>query len=445
MKIVNFKAPGLDKFVRSVFDKSLSVNIRFVKEELKTINIFFEIEGVNRLQSTLLCELKDSYVQQSQRYVNFSTGSFYVPDNIKSLIGSAYNEAEELINDSFKLYKEMIELKDPNKKGRLTADDYKYGIPAEDARMILPLATTTNLTVSMSGDKLFDLVELCRYESYNMHDFISELKNYISPRLIQCIDKYVSHICGEYSESGIINTCTKENNVVCIDSGSGYETVTLGALSSQNELAPHIIYDSWGNEQEEKSKKLINNVIGYGHTAILEQTRSTFNMSCSLSAYHQVIRHRHQNIHRDRLTKLLNITDIDEFHIPESIENSIFYYRVVKLIEKYIRFYENSKTSLPKYFLVFLLNCHPIEFKVSSNARNDNWIFRERLCLTAQSEIREMYEKKFKILYNKYPDIYKYGLPPCILTGKCKEGKLSCGKIRQMQEKYSYVLLDNKK
>ena len=439
MKIVSFSAPGLDEFI------NLTLNLKALKNKLKTINIFFEVEGINRLQSTLLCELGFSYVQQSQRYVNFTKGNFYVPDNIKYRIDTAYDEGEALLNASFELYKEMIELKDPNKKGRLTVDDYKYGIPAEDARIILPLATTTNLTVAMTADKLFDLVEMCYSEEDNMIDFLHELQKHIDPNLISFIKTYTMNNIRFVDNNGIENLCTKGNNVVCIDDGLGYMSVALGALSSQNELAPHIVFKSWGDEKLEKSKKLINNVMSYGHTGILEQTRSTFSMRCSLSAYHQVIRHRLQNINRDSLRKLLNITDMYEFHIPDTIKNSVFYDRVVELIKRYIKFYENKGTYLESDFLLFLLNCHPIEFIVSSNARNDNWIFRERLCLTAQSEIRNMYEKKFKRLYSRYPDIYKYGLPPCVLTGKCKEGKLSCGKIKEMQEKYNYVLLDNKK
>jgi len=43
---------------------------------LKTINISFVAEGIDRIQSTLICELKNSYVQQSQRYVTMGKNSY---------------------------------------------------------------------------------------------------------------------------------------------------------------------------------------------------------------------------------------------------------------------------------------------------------------------------------------------------------------------------------
>lgn len=50
-----------------------------VKELLKTCNISFVLEGLNRWQSTMICELKDSYVQQSQRYVTWTlTATHYL-------------------------------------------------------------------------------------------------------------------------------------------------------------------------------------------------------------------------------------------------------------------------------------------------------------------------------------------------------------------------------
>ena len=79
-----------------------------VKELLKTCNLSFILEGINRWQSTMLCELKDSYVQQSQRYVTLSADGYTLPQ----LKDADKQKAEELIGRAFALYAEMSQLKE---------------------------------------------------------------------------------------------------------------------------------------------------------------------------------------------------------------------------------------------------------------------------------------------------------------------------------------------
>ena len=52
-----------------------------VEELLKTCNVSFVLEGINRWQSTMICELKNSYVQQSQRYVTLDADGYVLPRN----------------------------------------------------------------------------------------------------------------------------------------------------------------------------------------------------------------------------------------------------------------------------------------------------------------------------------------------------------------------------
>ena len=54
----------------------------------------------------------------------------------------------------------MAQLKNDTIKARPKPADFLHGIPIEDARYILPLATKTNVSVAMSGDKLLDFFRL---------------------------------------------------------------------------------------------------------------------------------------------------------------------------------------------------------------------------------------------------------------------------------------------
>lgn len=106
-----------------------------VEELLKTCNVSFVLEGINRWQSTMICELKNSYVQQSQRYVTLDADGYVLPQ----LKEEDQQKAQELIGRAFELYQRMSVLKG-SFKGRPKKEHYLYGIPVEDARYILPLA-----------------------------------------------------------------------------------------------------------------------------------------------------------------------------------------------------------------------------------------------------------------------------------------------------------------
>ncbi len=75
---------------------------------------------------------------------------------------------------------------------------------------------------------------------------------------------------------------------------------------------------------------------------------------------------------------------------------------------------------------------------VTMNARSLYNFFKHRLCNRAQWEIREVAEQMFKLVYEVAPTIFKNAGPSCV-NGKCPEGKMSCGKMIEMKEKYKKI------
>jgi thymidylate synthase ThyX len=93
MRMTNFQAPGLDMAIKYIMCEIMESTERLTlaKDILKITNVTFSLEGLTRYQSTLLCELRDSYTQQSQRYVSMNNSSF---DELDRLL----NNNEELMN-----------------------------------------------------------------------------------------------------------------------------------------------------------------------------------------------------------------------------------------------------------------------------------------------------------------------------------------------------------
>lgn len=338
MKITNFEHTGLDK-IELWIEKN---NIKFLdekslKEALKTINISFVAEGIDRVQSMLLCEMKDSYVQQSQRYVAIKEDGYILP----ALSEEDNKLAKALTEKAFDLYKRMSELKDGDFKGRPKIENYKYGIPIEDARYILPLSTKTNVSVTMTGDKLCQLFCLMNDKKYLniFSDFKKELCAYLPNNLIYLLpkacdsDKNKALIENLYDED--MKKIDTENNMVLLTAFNNLDLkVGLGALTSTQARTPSETLTAWGGEADSKAKGVAKRVLGYGHESIAEQARTTFGMMCSMVTYHQQIRHRLSENHREDLCNII-LDPARPVLVPPSIKNSVFYQEYLDLVETF--------------------------------------------------------------------------------------------------------------
>ncbi|MHA1685890.1 MAG: FAD-dependent thymidylate synthase [Candidatus Heimdallarchaeaceae archaeon] len=99
----------------------------------------FYVSGISRVTSHQLVRKRiASYSQQSQRYVNATNFNFVTPESI--VHSKHYDKYKQLVNEMFQFYNKLVE----------------EGIPKEDARYILPNATTTQLIVTMNAHALID-------------------------------------------------------------------------------------------------------------------------------------------------------------------------------------------------------------------------------------------------------------------------------------------------
>lgn len=74
---------------------------------------------------------------------------------------------------------------------------------------------------------------------------------------------------------------------------------------------------------------------------------------------------------------------------------------------------------------------------LTMNARSLHNFFRHRCCNRAQWEIRELAYQMLMLCREVAPNLFKNAGPSC-LTGPCPEGKMTCGEIREMREKYTF-------
>ena len=165
---------------------------------IEHVQFTFLISGVSRALSHQLVRhrIGISFSQQSQRYCKFETGFEYViPPSIAK---------DEKLLEKYKLYMEGI--------NNMYLDLLNVeNVPAEDARMVLPNACTTNLTVSLSLRALVHLCQerLCTNAQWEIRsmvkqmakliiDKIPELKPYLVPKCkaLGYCNESASRTCG---------------------------------------------------------------------------------------------------------------------------------------------------------------------------------------------------------------------------------------------------------
>jgi thymidylate synthase (FAD) len=166
--------------------------LRFVDERLQTGHgspleqVWFEflIAGVSRTFSHQFVRHRTgiSFEQQSQRYVVFKGGRFpfTMPDTI-ARAGLA-GDVEELFGQIGSLYERLI----------------AAGIPGEDARFVLPNATSTNFKITVNFAELLHICDLrlCTRAQWEFRKVASLMRGEINRRFPE-LGRYLQPKCGE--------------------------------------------------------------------------------------------------------------------------------------------------------------------------------------------------------------------------------------------------------
>ena len=82
-----------------------------------------------------------------------------------------------------------------------------------------------------------------------------------------------------------------------------------------------------------------------------------------------------------------------------------------------------------------LPNACETKMVVTMNTRSLLNFFRHRCCTRAQWEIRDVADQMLKLVNEVAPELFKKAGPPCV-AGPCAEGKMSCGKAKEMKKIY---------
>lgn len=147
---------------------------------LEHVSFTFAIEGVSRaLTHQLVRHRTFKFNQQSQRYVNAEKFDYVIPDSIAKEEGSKLLY-ESLIKKIMCGYETLV----------------AYGIDKEDARYLLPNATTSNLVVTcdLRNFRHFYMERQCVHAQQEIRELAKEMMKQVK-ELVPFAD-YMSMKCG---------------------------------------------------------------------------------------------------------------------------------------------------------------------------------------------------------------------------------------------------------
>ena len=243
------------------------------------------------------------------------------------------------------------------------------------------------------------------------------------------------------------------------------EPEKLVAAAAKLCYANSSIDDLLNNLTEDKVNSFISKLASIGHESPFEHISFTFGIEgISRACSHQLVRHRIASYSQQsqRYVKMDNF----EYVTPPSISadkslNKAYSDIMHTLANQYEALQSILADNVTKDLITsgmdekkarqaaekianedarFILpNACTTKIVVTMNARTLFNFFAHRCCNRAQWEIRAVAEEMYKLVYAVAPKIFANAGPSCVITGKCPEGSMTCGKMNEMKEKYQEI------
>lgn len=205
------------------------------------------------------------------------------------------------------------------------------------------------------------------------------------------------------------------------------------------------IADLWQPTEHKDNAKFTSMLAELGHESPFEHVTFTFGISgISRACSHQLVRHRIASYSQ----KSQRYVDECQFRYvtPPAIcgndELESIYQDTMCMIESRYDMIRQALTSMHiesgmtqkaaekkanEDARMVLPNACTTSIIVTMNVRSLWNFFKHRCCNRSQWEIREVANQMLSICQTAAPNLFRYAGATCAVTGKCPEGKMSCG------------------
>lgn len=182
--------------------------------------------------------------------------------------------------------------------------------------------------------------------------------------------------------------------------------------------------------EQKRIDSVLSTIMKSGHFSTLEHASYTFAVDgVSRALTHQLVRHRIASFNQQS-QRYVKFSDGFKHVIPNSISSNN---EALDAFDECMDACANAYSKLieldiPKEDARFVLpNAAETKIVITMNVRELLHFFELRCCNRAQWEIRELAHKMLELVKPTAPYIFMDAGAPCV-RGKCKEGKMTCGK-----------------
>ena len=220
----------------------------------------------------------------------------------------------------------------------------------------------------------------------------------------------------------------------------------LVALAGKLCYSPATLEDLTEGVAEKDQTKYLTKLTDMGHLSPIEHASFTFGIEgVSRTLLAQITRHRIASfsVQSQRYVALGGEDAGFDYIVPPAIaalgeEEVAEYHRQMELMDKWYQEWRvklgGGKASNEDARFV-LPNAAATRIVMTMNARELIHFLSLRCCNRAQWEIREVAWRMLELAYNAAPSLFSHAGPSC-LSGKCPEGKMTCGKMAEIRARH---------
>lgn len=396
------KSGDIEKDLKLV-GKVLSSGHKSVIEH-QTVSIAFNDVSVMVEQFVIEYRLA-SFTVKSRRYVDFSDAGYVVPEDMNAAVRDIYTRGTKRL---FDVYQQLMDL----------------GIPKEDARFVLPYGFRSNFFVTMNARELMHMIcamvqgrgarfaELRALGEQLKRQFDEMYPNVLDAQLKSCSPERTEAAFGDIAAGSALPP-----RVEII----GAPADPMGLLDTAMRFARRF------SGADEAS---IRALIADERPRELEALYYTFRIDhASLACVTHFTRHRMLSLMLHH--ELSALTD-GNYVLPESVsQNAQAHTLYAHAFEEQALLAQEAKArgADDASLTYFAMAGHTTSMLISMNAREILHFAKLRACSRAQWEIRGIARDLIACLNaTDARPLFRFYGPTCAVTGKCPEGKMSCGR-----------------
>ena len=376
---------------------------------LRDVSVFAE-------QFFIECRLA-SFTVKSRRYVDFSKLGYHIPHGLEGEDLALYRR---YMDGLFEAYGDLLEA----------------GVPREDARFLLPYAFHSNFYCTLNARELCRLLGQIRY---GRGRGIPELQN-LADELTGQLEERFPFLLPELQQAQGEEPAGEAPSFRCSSGAPVYlsrqEAGAVALLSAPAE--PLKLLEAACRLQYPGEAFDLDGLTASRRPRELEQLAYTFTISnLTLSGLTHLVRHRMQSI----VVPSIQSVDHSRVILPDTVASG-------PALERYQRAVEDAhsrllqlrqRPALAKYHYYFALSGNLMDIMTTMNARELQWFIRLRSCNRAQWEVRDIAVELLRQLRHSFPALFDRFGPSCFADGRCPEGRLTCGQMSEVVQRFKHL------